>query len=142
MHHLSLDAPAASSSFSMAVIFSTVVPHAAFAQGNADSGKAIFGGRCAACHYVEKDRGDPLGANLDGFFGRPAGSEKTYQTQYSSALKNSGFTWDAATLDVWLVNPARLVPGTRMAGFPGLSSVTQRADVIAYLSTLTIKPER
>jgi cytochrome c len=61
---------------------------------------------------------------------------------YSSALKNSGLTWDAATLDKWLANPAGLVPGTRMAGFPGLSSETQRADVIAYLSTLTIKPER
>ena len=127
---------------SIAVIFSAVVPNAAFAQGNAESGKAIFAGRCAACHYVEKDRGDPLGANLDGFFGKPAGSEKTYQTQYSSALKNSGLIWDAATLDRWLTYPAGLVPGTRMAGFPGLSSETERADVIAYLSTLTIKPER
>jgi cytochrome c len=127
---------------SMAMIFSAVVPHAAFAQGNADSGKAIFAGRCTACHFVEKDRGDPLGGNLDGFFGKPAGSERTYQTQYSSALKNSGLTWDAATLDKWLANPAGLVPGTRMAGFPGLSNETQRADVIAYLSTLTIKPER
>ena len=87
---------------SMAVIFFAVVPHAAFAQGNADSGKAIFARQCAACHYVEKDRGDPLGANLDGFFGKLAGSEKTYQTQDSSALKNSGLTWDAATLDKWL----------------------------------------
>ena len=127
---------------SMALFFSAVVPHAAFAQGNADNGKAIFAGQCAACHYVDKDRGDPLGANLDGFFGRPAGSEKTYQTQYSSALKNSGLTWDAATLDKWLTYPAGLVPGTRMAGFPGLSSETERAEVIAYLSTLTIKPER
>lgn len=126
----------------MAVIFSAVVPHAAFAQGNADRGKAIFVRQCAACHFVEKDRGDPLGANLEGFFGRPAGSEKTYQTQYSSALKNSGLTWDAATLDKWLAYPAGLIPGTRMAGFPGLSSETQRADVIAYLSTLTIKAER
>ena len=126
----------------MAVIFSAFVPHAAFAQSNVDSGKAIFARRCAACHFVEKDRGDPLGANLDGFFGRPGRSEKTYQTRYSSALKNSGLTWNAATLDKWLVYPAGLIPGTRMAGFPGLSSETERADVIAYLSTLTINPDR
>ena len=113
----------------------------AFAQsnangGNADSGKAVFAGYCAACHYVVKDRGEALGVNLDGFFGKPAGSDSTYQTQYSAALKNSGLTWDAATLDKWVAGPARLIPGTRMAGFPGLSSETQRADLIAYLATL------
>jgi cytochrome c len=104
--------------------------------GNPDSGKTIFAGRCGACHYVVKDRGEALGVNLDGFFGKKAGSDPTYQTQYSSALKNSGLTWDVATLDKWLAGPAALIPGTRMAGFKGLSSEAQRADVIAYLATL------
>jgi cytochrome c len=127
--------------FSAAMVF-IAAPRMVLAQGeanggNADSGKAIFAGRCGACHYVVKDRGEALGVNLDGFFGKPAGSDPTYQTQYSSALKNSGLTWDAATLDKWLAGPAALIPGTRMAGFKGLSSETQRADVIAYLSTLT-----
>jgi len=111
-------------------------PQTAFAEGNADSGKAIFAGRCAACHYVQKDRGDALGANLDGFFGRKAASEETYKNLYSSALKNAGLTWDAATLDKWLAGPAMLVPGTRMAGVPGIANEAQRADLIAYLSTL------
>jgi cytochrome c len=105
-------------------------------EGNADAGKAIFAGRCGACHYVVKDRGEALGVNLDGFFGKPAGSDPTYQTQYSPALKNSGLTWDAATLDKWLAGPAMLIPGTRMSGFKGISVEAQRADLIAYLSTL------
>jgi cytochrome c len=121
-----------------ALLFAAIFPviaSQAFAAGNADSGKAIFAGRCGSCHYVVKDRGDPLGANLDGFFGRPAASEKSYST-YSEALKKSGLVWNEETLDKWLANPASLVPGTRMAGFSGLASETQRADVIAYLSTL------
>lgn len=116
--------------------FCAALPHSAAAQGNADSGKAVFAGRCAACHYVEKVRGDALGANLDGFFGRKAASEETYKNLYSGALKNSGLTWDEATLDKWLTSPAGLVPGTRMAGFPGIANEAQRADLIAYLSTL------
>jgi cytochrome c len=107
----------------------------AFAQGNADNGKAIFAGRCGSCHYVVKDRGNPLGPNLDGFFGRPAASEDGFST-YSEALKKSGLVWNEETLDKWLTSPSHLVPGTRMAGFPGLTSETQRADVIAYLSAL------
>ena len=120
----------------IAGIFYAAALQTAAAQGNADSGKTIFAGRCGACHYVEKVRGDALGANLDGFFGRKAASEETYQNLYSSALKNSGLTWDAATLDKWLAGPAALVPGTSMAGVPGIASQDQRADLIAYLSTL------
>ena len=44
-------------------------------------------------------------------------------------------TWSAETLDEFLTNPSAKVPGTAMAGI--LSDPQQRADVIAYLSTLT-----
>ena len=108
----------------------------AFAAGDAALGKAIFQIRCRQCHYVDMVRGDPLGPNLDGFFGHAAASEKRYCC-YSAALKGVGLTWDEATLDKWLANPSALVPGTRMAGFSGLSSEAARANVIAYLSTLT-----
>ena len=127
--------------FFMAGFFAFVSPTTAFAAGNATAGKSIFQIRCSECHWVDKWRGDSLGPNLDGFFGRPAASEQRYCC-YSSAFKQSGLTWDEATLDKWLAGPAALVPGTRMAGFPGLDSETARADVIAYLSTLTIKPDK
>jgi cytochrome c len=49
-------------------------------------------------------------------------------------LKNSGLTWDEATLDRWLTNPSALVPGTKM--FFKIDDAQARADVIAYLKQL------
>ncbi len=39
---------------------------------------------------------------------------------YSDANKNSGITWDEATLKEYLKNPRAKVPGTKMI-FPGLA---------------------
>jgi cytochrome c2 len=49
-------------------------------------------------------------------------------------MKKYGVTWSAETLDEFLVNPNAKVPGTAMIGM--LADPQQRADVIAYLSTL------
>ncbi len=65
--------------------------------------------------------------------GRPAGSIPGFH--YSAANKNSGLTWDAATLDRYLTNPRKAIPGTLMS-YPGLSDPKKRADLIAYLATL------
>jgi len=74
-----------------------------------------------------------VGPSLFGVVGRAAGSE-TYFT-YSAANKNSGLTWDEATLDRYLTSPKAVVPGTIMP-YAGLKNETQRADLIAYLATL------
>jgi cytochrome c len=62
--------------------------------------------------------------------GRHAGSYPGYN--YSEANKNSCLTWDEETLKAYLKNPQARVPGTKMV-FPGLSSDTDIANVIAYL---------
>jgi len=54
---------------------------------------------------------------------------------YSPAMLKSGLTWDEATLDKYLANPMKTVPGTKMV-FPGLSDAAQRKAVIEYLKTL------
>ena len=51
-------------------------------------------------------------------------------------MGDSGLTWDAATLDHFLTNPMQAVPGTLMP-MP-IPDAGNRADVITYLSTLTI----
>jgi len=99
---------------------------------DANNGKAIFS-RCAACHTVVKGGPNGIGPNLFGVVGRRAGSAKDFS--YSAALKASGIAWNAAKLDKWIEHPAALVPGKRMA-FAGISDAGQRADLIAYLSTL------
>ena len=116
-----------------AVAFAAVVLSAAgaHAAGDPDAGKQVFK-KCHACHNVGESARNAVGPVLNGVVGRKAGSVEGYN--YSEANKNSGITWDEATLDVYLKDPKAKVPGTKMA-FPGLPNDKDRADVIAYLST-------
>jgi cytochrome c len=96
--------------------------------GDAGHGKTLYQA-CAACHSVDEN---DIGPMHRGLVGRRAGSVPDYN--YSTALKNSGITWDEAQLDRWLTNPSAMVPGTKM--FFKLDDAKMRADVIAYLKTL------
>ena len=96
--------------------------------GDPGRGKNLYQG-CQACHSIEDN---DLGPRHRGVVGRHAGSVADYN--YSQALKNSGLTWDAATLDRWLTNPSALVPGTKM--YFKLDDPQARADVIAILGQL------
>ena len=75
-----------------------------------------------------------MGPSLHGLFGRKAGTAPGYH--YSSAMKNSGIVWNEKSLETYLVNPRKVVKGTKMV-FPGLKKAEQRADVIAYLKQAT-----
>jgi cytochrome c len=105
--------------------------HAALA-ADAAAGAAIVKTKCGVCHSTEAGK-NRVGPTLFGVVGRHSGTVPGYN--YSEANKNSGKTWDEATLDVYLTNPRALVPGTKMA-FPGLPNADDRANVIAYLVTL------
>ena len=72
-----------------------------------------------------------LGPSLAGIMGRKAGAEAGYS--YSPAMKQSGLVWDGKTLDAYLADPQKLIPGNKMP-FPGLKTDHDRADVIAYLA--------
>jgi cytochrome c len=94
------------------------------------AGKAVFA-QCLACHTIDAGAPDQVGPNLRGVLGKPAATNRA-GFQYSEALKKSGLTWDDATLDAWIRNPAVLVPGTKME-FVGLTKREKRENVIAYL---------
>jgi len=100
-----------------------------FGAGDAERGARSFSA-CAACHTVEPDR-HLTGPSLARLWGRKAASVESYR-RYSDALKRSGLVWDERTLDAWLRNPRKLVPGNTMQ-FPGLSGEAARADLIAFL---------
>jgi len=87
--------------------------------------------QCGECHSPGASNG--AGPGLKGIIGRRAGSHDGFA--YSGALKASGITWDAKTLDAFLAHPATAVPGNAMA-FPGIDDAKDRADLIAYLATL------
>ena len=95
-------------------------------------GEKVFKTQCSVCHQVVTGK-KGIGPNLFGVVGRPAGSVAEFK--YTEANKNSGITWDAPTLDRYLLAPKQVVPGTSMP-YPGLKDNTQRTDLIAYLSIL------
>jgi cytochrome c len=106
---------------------------AADAKPDIENGKTTFEQLCGICHSAEKDVEKELAPNLVGIVGRKAGSYKGF-AGYTPALKASGITWSAKTLDEFLANPSVKVPGTIMP-IP-LSDPKTRADVIAYLASL------
>jgi cytochrome c2 len=101
------------------------------------NGKTIFEQRCGICHAVNKEPGGPVaGPNMVGLIGRKAASQPEF-TMYSPALKKYGVTWNAKTLDEFLVMPMQKVPGTTMPMM--LPDAKERGDVIAYLTSLKKK---
>lgn len=98
----------------------------------AAGGKPAAFAQCAVCHSVEAGK-NGVGPSLAGVFGRKAGTVAGYA--YSDANKNSGLTWDEATLDEYLTAPAKKVPGTKMT-FAGYPDAAKRKEVIEYLKTL------
>ncbi|MXW20285.1 MAG: c-type cytochrome [Gammaproteobacteria bacterium] len=88
---------------------------------------------CQACHATEEVQGSKIGPNLAGIMDRQVAILE--DTLYSDALKQQDFVWDEEKMDIWLLRPADLVPGTSM-GFVGLPQKQNRDAIIAYLKTL------
>ena len=108
---------------------------AAHAEGDPAKGKKVFN-RCKACHSADKKK-NKNGPYLVGIVGRKAASAEGFK--YSPAMKKKaeeGLVWNEENLDKYLAAPKKFVPGNKMA-FTGLKKPEDRANVIAYLKTLT-----
>lgn len=95
--------------------------------------------QCEACHNFKEGAGPKIGPDLYGVVGRPIASVQSFN--YSAALKSKagGQKWDFDLLNKWLTKPSAFAPGTAMT-FAGISNEKQRADVIAYLDSLSPNP--
>ena len=93
---------------------------------------------CAACHNFQKGGPNGIGPNLFGVVGRPRASAPGFS--YSDAMKAKGGEWSVEDLNKFLTSPKEFVPGTKMT-FAGFSRGSQRADVIAYLNSLSDNPK-
>ena len=100
---------------------------AALAAGDPKAGEAVYS-RCLACHSLAYHRTGPRHCGL---FGRRAGGAPGFE-EYSPAMKRSRLVWNENTLDRFLADPLKTVPGTTMT-YAGVKDAKERADLIAYL---------
>ena len=112
---------------------------AAFYLAKADpqKGADVFK-KCGACHTDQKGGPNGIGPQLWDVVGRPRASEAGFA--YSDALKGKPGAWDWDSLFAWLKSPKAFAPGTKMT-FAGLSNPQDRANVIAYLNTMSDAPK-
>jgi len=108
------------------------MPTLASAQ-DAAAGEEVFKKNCSKCHKIGPGAKNSVGPELNGLFGRKAGTAAGYP-RYSTAMKKAGWVWDAAKFKEYIADPKKVVPGNFMsAGFPGLKDELDRDDVAAYI---------
>jgi cytochrome c len=107
------------------VILFTSMAHAQ----DIEAGETVFK-KCRACHAVGPDAKNRVGPQLNGLFGRTAGSVEGYR--YSDANANSGIVWSEDIFAEYIRNPRGYIPGTKMA-FVGLKKDDEIANITAYL---------
>jgi cytochrome c len=103
------------------------------AAGDPKAGQEVFR-VCAACHTLEPGA-HRTGPSLAGVFGRKAGTAAGFH-RYSEAIRSVDLVWREDTLDAFLTDPQGFLPGNRMT-FPGIEERPVRADLIAFLQTLS-----
>ena len=103
----------------------------AYAMASADAGTRVWN-QCRACHTLEDGR-NGVGPHLFGLMGRQANAVDGFR--YSGALPGD-LIWDAASISAFVENPRAFASGTSMA-YAGMASVTDRANLIAYIATFT-----
>ncbi|MBN9412462.1 MAG: cytochrome c family protein [Candidatus Paracaedimonas acanthamoebae] len=108
------------------------------AKASAENGQNIAK-KCLQCHTFEKSGANKVGPNLWNIVGNKVAHSDSFA--YSSAFKGHKGEWTYENLNHYLYKPQKFIPGTKMA-FAGLKKGQERADLIAYLRTLsdTLKP--
>ena len=92
---------------------------------------------CETCHNFQEGKGPKIGPDLWDVVGRKVASVPGFA--YSDSLKGVGGDWSYEVLNKWITDPKAMAPGTKMT-FPGEKDPHKRADILAYLQTLSDKP--
>jgi cytochrome c len=96
--------------------------------------------KCQSCHNFGEGEPNKQGPHLYGVVGRPEGSIPDFA--YSDGMMEhnaAGDVWTYENLNHFLTKPSDYVPGTKM-NFAGIRTAEERADILAYLQTLSPDP--
>ena len=92
---------------------------------------------CATCHSFQEGGAAKVGPDLWGVVGRKIASVPGFD--FSDSLKKLAGDWTYDELNKWISDPKAMASATKMT-FPGEKDAQKRADILAYLQTLTEKP--
>jgi cytochrome c len=110
------------------------------ASADAAAGETVFK-KCASCHTSEKGGPNKVGPGLWDIVNRPIAAHEgfSYSAGMTTFSEGHKIVWDFDHLNYFLEAPKKHVPGTAM-GFAGLKKEDERANLIAYLRTLSDNP--
>ena len=114
----------------LVLVMAIAVHTSVFAEGDAAAGQVLFDKTCGGCHKIGANARSGFGPQLNGVFGRHAGSTTDYV--YSKAMLGSGIVWDTANLTAFIKDPSDVVAGTKMS-FWGMSDQQKIDELLAYL---------
>jgi len=96
--------------------------------------------KCQSCHNFGEGEPNKQGPGLYDIVGRLEGSHEGFNYSDGMMAHNAaGDVWTYENLDHFLTKPSEYVPGTKM-NFAGIRSPEERADLLAYLQTLSADP--
>ncbi|HTM76776.1 MAG TPA: cytochrome c family protein, partial [Devosia sp.] len=96
--------------------------------------------KCQSCHNFGEGEPSKAGPHLYGIVGRPEGDIADFT--YSSGMSEhhaAGDVWSYENLNTFITAPKAYVADTKM-NFAGVKSPAERADILAYLQTLSHDP--
>ena len=110
---------------------------AKLAAADPENGRLFFNENCTSCHSDKPNLGRHHYPNLWGVVGR----EKASMTDapYSKVLRDWGGVWTYEDLNTYLYGPTLTKPGGLME-VPSIPDDSTRADLIAYMRTLSDSP--
>ncbi len=97
-------------------------------------GAKIFKTKCSQCHTIEKNGPNKQGPNLYNIYNNKSGKSEGFS--YSKANIKANVTWDDDNLLLYLKNPKKFMPGTKMA-FAGIKKENERKDLIEFIKKYT-----
>lgn len=87
---------------------------------------------CADCHSLARPVRNKEGPSLVGIVGKAAAGVPGFA--YSRALKAARIAWTKDTLDAYIADPKKVVPGGGKMKYEGLDQADARAAIIEFLA--------